>query len=83
MIIALEEAKRKLTELRSVVAELGLQLRIDEARERAQELERETMVQDFWADAEKAKTLLGWQAIYSVEDMCRSAWLFAKNSASQ
>ena len=37
----------------------------------------------FWADAEKAKTLLGWQAVHSVEDMCRSAWLFAKNSASQ
>ena len=34
----------------------------------------------FWADAEKAKTLLGWEAVHSVEDMCRSAWLFAKNS---
>ena len=34
----------------------------------------------FWADAEKAKTLLGWEAQYSVEDMCRSAWNFAKNA---
>ena len=34
----------------------------------------------FWADAEKAKTLLGWEATHSVEDMCRSAWNFAKNA---
>ena len=32
----------------------------------------------FWADATKAKELLGWEATHSVEDMCRSAWLFAK-----
>ena len=35
----------------------------------------------FWADAEKARTLLGWQATHSVEDMCRSAWSFAQQSA--
>ena len=34
----------------------------------------------FWADAEKAETLLGWKATHTVEDMCRSAWLFAKNA---
>ena len=34
----------------------------------------------FWADATKAKTLLGWEATHSVEDMCRSAWQFARNS---
>ena len=34
----------------------------------------------FWADATKVKELLGWEATHSVEDMCRSAWLFAKNS---
>ena len=32
----------------------------------------------FWADATKAKELLGWEATHTVEDMCRSAWLFAK-----
>ena len=32
----------------------------------------------FWADAEKARILLGWKATHTVEDMCRSAWLFAK-----
>ena len=58
MIVALEEAKRKLVELRDVVSELGNQLRIEEARERAADLERETMVQDFWNDAEKSSKKL-------------------------
>ena len=35
----------------------------------------------FWADAEKAKKLLNWEATHSVEDMCRSAWQFAKRAA--
>ena len=35
----------------------------------------------FWADASKAKQLLGWEATHSVEDMCRSAWKFAKNAS--
>jgi UDP-glucose 4-epimerase len=37
----------------------------------------------FWADAAKAKALLGWEATHTVEDMCRSAWTFAKNAGSQ
>ena len=32
----------------------------------------------FWADATKAKELLGWEATHTVEDMCLSAWRFAK-----
>ena len=35
----------------------------------------------FWADASKAKQLLGWEATHSVEDMCRTAWKFAKNAS--
>ena len=58
MIVALEEAKRKLIELRDVLAELGNQLRIEESRERAADLERETMVQDFWNDTEKSSKKL-------------------------
>ena len=58
MIVALEEAKRKLTELLDTVAELGNQLRIEEARERAAELERETVVGDFWNDAERSSKIL-------------------------
>ena len=34
----------------------------------------------FWADATKAKDLLGWEATHTVEDMCKSSWNFAKNS---
>ena len=33
----------------------------------------------FWADSEKAKRLLKWEATHTVEDMCRSAWKFAVN----
>ena len=51
MIVALEEAKRKLVDLHEVIEELGNQLRIEEARERVADLERETLVQDFWNDA--------------------------------
>ena len=58
MIVALEEAKRRLSELSGVLAELKNQLRIDEARERAADLERETMVADFWNDAEKSSKKL-------------------------
>ena len=35
----------------------------------------------FWADAEKARNLLGWEATHTVEDMCRSAWNFARQAA--
>ncbi|MBP3411751.1 MAG: UDP-glucose 4-epimerase GalE [Oscillospiraceae bacterium] len=34
----------------------------------------------FWADATKAKELLGWEATHTVEDMCKSSWEFAKKS---
>lgn len=29
---------------------------------------------EFWADAEKAKKILGWQARRTLEDMCRDTW---------
>lgn len=34
----------------------------------------------FWADAAKAKQLLGWEAKYGVEEMCESSWNFAKKA---
>ena len=58
MIVALEEAKRRLIDMREILSELANQLRIDEAREMAADLERETMVQDFWNDAEKSSRKL-------------------------
>ena len=70
MIVALEEAKRRLVALEDVVAELKNQLRIDEARERASDLERETMVQDFWNDAEKSSKKL--QEIKQLKDKVES-----------
>ena len=70
MIVALEEAKRKLGDLVPVVEELGNQLRIDEAKERAAELERETLVQDFWNDAEKSSKKL--QEIKQLKDKVES-----------
>ena len=58
MIVALEEAKRRLVALEDVVTELGSQLKIEESRERAADLERETLVENFWADAEKSSQKL-------------------------
>ena len=75
MIVALEEAKRKLTALYDVVKELKNQLRIEEAEERCAELERETLVQDFWSDAEKSSKKL--QEIKQLKDKCESYALLA------
>lgn len=33
----------------------------------------------FWADARKVKELLHWEAAHAPEDMCKSAWHFARN----
>ena len=41
---------------------------------------REGDLPAFWADATKAKELLGWEATHSVNDMCRSAWDFVKKN---
>lgn len=35
----------------------------------------------FWADAAKAKELLGWEATHTVEEMCKSSWKFVKSGA--
>ncbi len=58
MILALEESKRKLVDLKDTLKELGNQLRIEEARERAADLEKETTVAEFWNDAEKSSQKL-------------------------
>lgn len=41
---------------------------------------REGDLPSFWADASKAKKLLGWEATHTVEDMCRSAWDFVRKN---
>ena len=70
MIVALEEAKRRLVALYDVVKELENQLRIGEVKERCAELERETLVQDFWNDAEKSSKKL--QEIKQLKDKYES-----------
>ena len=70
MIVALEEAKRRLSSMFEVIEELGSQLRIEEAKERCAELERETLVQDFWNDAEKSSKKL--QEIKQLKDKYES-----------
>lgn len=50
MIIALEEAKYKLQNLRTDMKELGSSLRIDELHENVKTLEAQTLVDNFWAD---------------------------------
>ena len=35
-----------------------------------------------WADATKAASIIGWQARYTLADMCRDAWTWqSKNPA--
>ena len=34
-----------------------------------------------YSDPTKAKEVLGWEATHTLEDMCRSSWLYAKNCA--
>ncbi len=70
MVIALDEAKKRLIDMQEVLAELGNQLRIEEAKERATELERETMVENFWNDAEKSSKKL--QEIKQLKDKVES-----------
>jgi UDP-glucose 4-epimerase len=41
---------------------------------------REGDLSAFWANAEKAKRILGWEATHSLEDMCSSSWNFAKKA---
>ncbi|MDU7330953.1 MAG: UDP-glucose 4-epimerase GalE [Finegoldia magna] len=35
---------------------------------------------EVWADISKAKLLLNWEPIYSLEDMCRDSWNWQKNN---
>ena len=58
MIVALEEAKYKLVSMRPVLKELGSALRVDELRQKAEELEKETLEPDFWGNQERSSKIL-------------------------
>ena len=58
MIIALEEAKYKLVKLREDLVELGSALKIEEKRTNVEELEKQTLEQDFWSNQENSSKVL-------------------------
>ena len=58
MIIALEEAKYKLTGFRDNIKELASALRIDELREKADSLEETTQDPAFWSDQDRSGKVL-------------------------
>ncbi len=58
MIIALEDAKYKLVKLRDDLVELGSALKIEEKRATVEELEKQTLEQDFWSNQENSSKVL-------------------------
>ena len=58
MIIALEDAKYKLTNFDSKLTELASALRIDELKAQAEEMEKQTLDAGFWNDAENSAKVL-------------------------
>ena len=66
MIVALEEAKYKLTNMRPVLKELGDALRVAELAATAEELEKQTLEPDFWSDQENSTKVL--QTIKQAKD---------------
>ena len=58
MIIALEEAKYKLSSYREVVEELGSAMKIEEMEKEIAELEQKTFAEDFWSDQENSSKIL-------------------------
>ncbi|NLB16633.1 MAG: peptide chain release factor 2 [Clostridiales bacterium] len=65
-MLRLEEIKSLLSELKERVAELGDSMHVEEMRAEAAELEKQTLVENFWADAEKSSKLL--QNIKSIKE---------------
>ena len=68
MIIALEDAKHKLTALQKVIDELGSSIRIDELKEEIAEMEKKTFEENFWNDQENSSKVL--QKIKQLKDKC-------------
>jgi len=66
VIVALEEARFSLLEQRGKIKELGSALRIEEIREEAAELEKQTYAEDFWNDQENSSKIL--QQVKQIKD---------------
>ena len=58
MILALEEAKYKLIGMRADIDDLGSALRIDQLKETAEELDKDTLREDFWSNQENSSKVL-------------------------
>ena len=75
LIIALEEAKYKLVKLREDLVELGSALKIEDKRATVEELEKQTLEQDFWSNQENSSKVLqtikqGKDAIADYDALC-------------
>ena len=68
MIVALEEAKRRLIEIEDTVKDLRHAIRYDDLTAKVEELEASTMADDFWSNAEKSSKVL--QSIKQMKDKC-------------
>ena len=66
MIIALEEAKYKLTAWQETIDELGSAIRADELKNEIDEMEKQTFAEDFWNDQENSSKVL--QKIKQLKD---------------
>ncbi len=58
MIVALEEARYKLINMRPQIEELGSALRIEELKETIPKLEAQTLEGDFWSDQSRSSSVL-------------------------
>ncbi|MBR7094988.1 MAG: PCRF domain-containing protein, partial [Clostridia bacterium] len=68
MIVALEEAKRRLIEIEDTVKDLRHAIRYDDLTRKVEELEASTMADDFWSNADKSSKVL--QSIKQMKDKC-------------
>ena len=66
MIIALEEAKYKLTAMQDAIEELGSAIRAGELKNEIDEMEKQTFAEDFWNDQENSSKVL--QRIKQLKD---------------
>ncbi|MBP5209946.1 MAG: peptide chain release factor 2 [Clostridia bacterium] len=67
MIIALEEAKQKLSAMKAPLEDLGVALRIDELTRKIDEWEAQTLAPDFWNDPKNSTKVL--QSIKQSKDI--------------
>ncbi len=68
MIVALEEAKRRLLDIEGTVHDLKNAIRYEELTQKIEELEARTLAENFWSNAEESSKIL--QLIKQMKDKC-------------